>query len=230
MLVFVGTSGMAVAPHPPATSRPQSGPVWHTDTLVVSFEVPEHAAGRPLGVIHPSAMTGASVEAPRVETNAIDRSAATTAALAPALTTTISRSLAFGNVYPGMGVQTVLPTDATRSGQYSLSATGLKSGKSQFSVYFVLPTSASRVGGGATMPVSFSATSAGYAASGVQAAQIAFNPNTATSSNRYRNDLQQSGNTGSGKLWIGATATPSTTQTAGTYNISIVSTWALTGN
>jgi Domain of unknown function (DUF4402) len=125
------------------------------------------------------------------------------------------RDLGFGDVLPGVP-NTVQPTDATRSGQFDILGPNL----AQVEITFGLPT-ALTAGGGGTMPVSFSATSAGYSANGSIGSQVAFDPRVP-----YRANLSLLGR---GSAFIGGSLAPPGTQAAGTYSGPLSVTVALVG-
>jgi len=125
------------------------------------------------------------------------------------------RTLGFGNVLPGVP-SNVQPTDPVRSGQFDITWPSL----ARVEVQFVLPTVLS-TGGGATIPISFGATSAGYSASGSIAGQTPFNPTTP-----FRANLSALGR---GSVYLGGALAPPGAQAAGSYSASVSITVALVG-
>jgi uncharacterized protein DUF4402 len=124
------------------------------------------------------------------------------------------RNVSFGNVLPGVP-NTVPPTDATRSGQFNLIGPSL----AQVEITFALPTTLTA--GGSTMPISFGATSAGYASNGSIASQVPFDPRVP-----FRVNLSVLGR---GSTFLGGALTPPGTQSAGSYSGSVSITVALVG-
>jgi hypothetical protein len=125
------------------------------------------------------------------------------------------RNLAFGDVIPGVS-NTVQPTDVIRSGQFDIVGPSL----AQVETTFTLPTTLTG-GGGATMPISFGATSAGYSASGAIGSQVPFDPRAP-----FRTNLSLLGR---GSTFIGGVLAPAGTQSAGSYSGPISMTVALVG-
>jgi Domain of unknown function (DUF4402) len=125
------------------------------------------------------------------------------------------RNLAFGDVIPGVP-NTVQPTDLIRSGQFDIVGPSL----AQVEITFALPTTLSG-GGGATMPISFGATSAGYSSSGAIGSQAPFDPRAP-----FRTNLSLLGR---GSTFIGGALGPAGTQTAGSYSGSVAMAVALVG-
>jgi hypothetical protein len=131
------------------------------------------------------------------------------------LSATGVRNLAFGDVLPGVP-NTVQPTDVTRSGQFDIGGPSL----AQVEITFALPTALAG-GGGATTPISFGATSAGYSANGSIASQVPFDPRVP-----FRASLSALGR---GTAFVGGLLAPPGTQSAGSYSGSVSVTVALVG-
>ena len=136
-------------------------------------------------------------------------------ARAQLLSATGVRNLAFGNVLPGVS-STVQPTDAVRSGQFNITGPAL----GRVEITFTLPTTLSG-GAGATMPILFGPTSAGYSSSGSIASQTAFDPRTP-----FRATLSVLGR---GSVFLGGVLTPPGSQGAGSYSGSVTVTVASVG-
>lgn len=124
------------------------------------------------------------------------------------------RNVAFGDVIPGLQ-NTVQPTDVIRSGQFNITGPSL----AQVEITFALPATLSN--GGATMPISFGATSAGYSSSGAIGSQTPFDPRSP-----FRTNLSPLGR---GSTFIGGIVAPAGTQSAGSYSGSLGMTVALVG-
>ena len=117
------------------------------------------------------------------------------------------RSLVFGVVFPGVPL-TVARTDAANSGQFDL--TGNKNAQVQLT--FTLPTTMTGPAG-ATMPLTFGGSDAGYSASQAVGSQVASDPRTPFLATLNKN--------GRGSVFLGGTVTPPTTQRAGSYTGTI---------
>jgi hypothetical protein len=117
------------------------------------------------------------------------------------------RPLAFGTLLPGVPA-TVLPTDPSYSGQFNLTGRNNES----VQITFTLPSSMSGPGG-ATLPLTFGAGSAGYSAAGSTGSETSFDPSTTQTVRLTHN----AGGTGTGSVFLGGTASPSVTQRAGSY-------------
>lgn len=113
------------------------------------------------------------------------------------------RPLAFGTVLPGVAA-VVLPTDPVNSGQFNL--TGRANGFAF--LRFTLPASMAGPAG-ATLPLVFGATDAGYSASQAVGNQVLFDPRA------FR--LVRLSATGRGSVFLGGTALPAVGQRAGDY-------------
>jgi hypothetical protein len=141
---------------------------------------------------------------------------AATANVLAQLTVAAEQDLDFGNVIPGF-VRTVAPADLGDAGRFSLQgADGLEVALD----FGALPTEL--VGpGGATLPLSFGAASAGYGATS-GAVDDTFDPSAVENANL----------SGTGELYvfIGGTVTPDAAQAAGSYTGLITLTVSYTGN
>jgi hypothetical protein len=113
------------------------------------------------------------------------------------------RSLTFGAVLPGVPLA-ILRTNPTNSGQFNLRGAR----RAQVQLTFTLPTVLAGPAG-ATMPISFSASDAGYSQSQSIASQVAFDPKQPF--------LATLANNGRGSVFVGATVRPAPTQRAGNY-------------
>jgi hypothetical protein len=131
------------------------------------------------------------------------------------LTVTGTRDLTFGTVIPGVG-QPVLRTNPVQSGEFRLR--GEKNTAVQFT--FVLPVSMAGPAG-ATLPLSFGATDAGFSASESITSQVGFDPRAAATG--------QLSNNGRGSIYLGGTANPGPAQRAGAYSATITLTVSYTG-
>lgn len=129
-------------------------------------------------------------------------------AKAPMLTVARVQDLTFGNVFPGVPI-TVPLTDA-QAGQYTLvNGTG-RSITAQ--LVFVLPPTLTS-GGGATVPLSFGPTSAGFSATGSLGSIVPFDPSipfTVTVAAKT-----------TARVFLGGTLQPNGGQTAGSYTATI---------
>lgn len=126
---------------------------------------------------------------------------------------TQQRDLSFGTVITGT-TTTIAPTAA---GAAMWKMHGLIAIGGGFS--FTLPTTLSRVGGGATMPISFSSTSAILRANNTDpTGGIVFNPNNSKALTvSVLSDIY---------IWLGAAVSPPLNQKAGTYQGTVVCTVA----
>ena len=127
------------------------------------------------------------------------------------------RDLRFGTLFPGIP-EVVLPTQGGSAGRYRI----VGPGNMEIVMTFTLP--AVMVGpGAATMPLSYWANDAIYEPRGGGAPPpVAFDPAVPF--------INQLPNNGRARIFLGATATPSFSQTAGDYLAAVVLTVALTGN
>jgi hypothetical protein len=117
------------------------------------------------------------------------------------------RGLAFGTVVPGIPSQ-VLRTDPVNSGQFEIRGPFLTFIRLTFTLPPVLNGPL-----GATMPLSFGATDAGYSYSNSIGSQTAFNP-----AQPFSTLIWIGGRSG---VWIGGTASPAPSQRAGAYTGTI---------
>jgi hypothetical protein len=115
------------------------------------------------------------------------------------------KNLTFGNVVQGVAVH-ILKTDGTNAARFRV--TGLLTAR----ITFGLPTSLAGPGG-ATLPISFGSTDAGWNTSGNINSQTTFNPNTGTTVSIPL--------FGAATIWLGGTVTPSAGQTPGSYTGTI---------
>jgi hypothetical protein len=117
------------------------------------------------------------------------------------------QSLAFGTLLPG--IPTIVPrTDPAKSGQFTL--TGPHDSQAQLT--FTLPAVLTGPGG-ATLPVTFGASDAGYSQSQNIGGQIGFDPK--------QSFLITFSGQGRGSVFLGGTARPAPTQRAGSYTGTI---------
>jgi Domain of unknown function (DUF4402) len=131
------------------------------------------------------------------------------------LTVTGTRNLAFGTVIPGVA-EPVTRTDPVRSGEFRLR--GERNSVIQFT--FVLPASMAGPSG-ATLPLSFGATDAGFSPTESITNQVGFDPR-AVATGRLSNN-------GRGSIFLGGTANPGPAQRAGAYSATITLTVSYTG-
>ena len=117
------------------------------------------------------------------------------------------QSLAFGTLLPGMPT-IVARTDAAKSGQFTL--TGPHDSQAQLT--FTLPAVLTGPGG-ATLPLTFGASDAGYSQSQNIGGQIGFDPK--------QSFLITFSGQGRGSVFLGGTARPAPTQRAGSYTGTI---------
>lgn len=119
------------------------------------------------------------------------------------LTVSGVRALAFGTVLPGIP-QTVLRTDAVNGGQFDITGPKL----SNVQITFSLP-GAMTGPGGASLPLSFGGSAAGFSASQSIGSQVGFDPQQS-----FAGQLSQNGRA---SVYIGGTAQPQAFQNAGSY-------------
>jgi hypothetical protein len=120
------------------------------------------------------------------------------------------RDLAFGAVI--RGVQTsVSPSDPIRSGQFYLNY----SAGGRVRLRFTLPSTLARVGGGATMPISFKNGDAIIQGTAPGSPASSFNPGAV--SNEFLLLPNPDAN-----VWIGGRVSPAAAQASGTYVGTIV--------
>ena len=127
------------------------------------------------------------------------------------------RDLRFGTLFPGIP-EVVLPTQGNRAGRYRIR------GPNNMEIVMTFTLPAVMLGpGAATMPLSYAANDAIYEPRGGGAPPpVAFDPTAP-----FINTLP---NNGRARVFLGATVTPSFSQTAGDYTAAVVLTVALTGN
>jgi hypothetical protein len=110
--------------------------------------------------------------------------------------------LRFGNVLAGVP-KTMLRTDPAGAGRYDI----ITPPNAFLIIRFTLP-SVMTGPGGATMPLSFSGTTAGYSDAQVITSQIGFSPTAGT----FRRSTD-----GRASVFLGGTVTPAAAQVAGSY-------------
>ncbi len=139
--------------------------------------------------------------------------ASTRPAAAQTLRVSALQGVSFGTMLPG--VSTVVPrTDGARAAEFDIKGTG---GGRVVQLQFTLPAALSGPSG-ATIPLSYSAGDAGFSAQQSIATQVGFDP-------RQSYTATLSGN-GRASVFLGATANPSTSQTAGSYSATLTLTVA----
>lgn len=117
------------------------------------------------------------------------------------------RPLVFGVVFPGMPLA-VSRTDAVNSGQFNV--TGNKN--AQVELTFTLPTAMTGPAG-ATMPITFGGSDAGYSPPETVSSQVGFDPRTPFVTSLDKN--------GRASVFVGGTVNPPPTQRAGSYTGTI---------
>lgn len=133
--------------------------------------------------------------------------AATLVAQGKPLTVTGVRALNFGTVLPGVP-RVVLRTDAVNSGQFDIKGPN----RANVQLTFTLPTAMTGPAG-ATMPLSFGGSDAGYSSTQAIGSQVGFDPKQPF--------LTQLPNNGRASVFIGGRANPSTSQRAGSYTATL---------
>ena len=123
------------------------------------------------------------------------------------ITVTGVQSLAFGTLLPGVPT-IVVRTDAAKSGQFTI----IGPHGSQAQVTFTLPAVLTGPGG-ATLPLTFAGSDAGYSQTQNIGSQIGFDPK--------QSFLITFSQQGSGSVFLGGTARPAPTQRAGAYTAII---------
>ena len=123
------------------------------------------------------------------------------------ITVTGVQSLAFGTLLPGVPT-IVVRTDAAKSGQFTINGPH----DSQAQVTFTLPAVLTGPGG-ATLPLTFGGSDAGYSQSQNIGSQIGFDPKQPF--------LITFSGQGRGSVFLGGTARPGLTQRAGSYTAII---------
>ncbi len=113
------------------------------------------------------------------------------------------RSLTFAAVLPGVP-RVIARTDPVNSGQYDITGAN----NSQVQLNFTLPSTMAGPAG-ATMPIVFGGSDAGYSASQTIGSQVAFDPKQPFLATLNKN--------GRGSVFVGATVQPTPTQRAGSY-------------
>jgi Domain of unknown function (DUF4402) len=121
------------------------------------------------------------------------------------------KNLTFGTVTQGISVH-ISKTDGTNAARFRV--TGLLTAQ----ITFGLPSSLTGPSG-ATLPISFGSTDAGWNTSGNISSQTTFNPNTGTTVSIPL--------FGAATIWLGGTVTPSSTQRTGSYTGTITITATL---
>lgn len=117
------------------------------------------------------------------------------------------RPLGFGTVLPSVP-QTVLRTDPVNSGQFDLK------GPNSANVELAFSLPAAMTGpGGATLPLSFGGSDAGYSPTQAIGSQVGFDPKQI-----FAGQLSK---TGRASVFLGATALPQASQRAGSYTASV---------
>lgn len=123
------------------------------------------------------------------------------------LTVTGVRGLTFGAVFPGVPV-TITRTDPVGSGQFDVG--GAKNARIQLS--FTLPSVMSGPAG-ATMPLVFGSSDAGYSSPETITSQVGFDP-----AQPFVTFLDKNGRAA---VFIGGTAQPAPSQRAGAYTATL---------
>jgi hypothetical protein len=124
------------------------------------------------------------------------------------------RPLSFGVVLPGVPA-TVQRTDPTNSGYFTI-GTGAQQGQN-IQLTFTLPVVLAGPAG-ATMPIVFGSTGAGYSATGSIASQVGFDPRQPF--------VTQAGQTATSAVFLGGTVNPTAGQRAGSYSAIVTLTVA----
>jgi hypothetical protein len=120
------------------------------------------------------------------------------------------RDLNFGAVIPGLQTS-VSPADPIRSGQFYVRYVA----GGRVRLRFTLPSSLTRVGGGATMPIRFRNGDGIFQETDPGSPPSSINPNAASTEFLLLPNPDAN-------IWIGGSVTPSTTQASGTYVGTIV--------
>ncbi|PYP57427.1 MAG: hypothetical protein DMD44_10175 [Gemmatimonadetes bacterium] len=123
------------------------------------------------------------------------------------LTVTGIQSLTFGTLIPGIP-SVVSRTDAVKSGRFDVGGPHDTQGRLTFTLPSVLTGPA-----GATLPLTFSGSDAGFSQSQNIGSQIGFDPKQPF--------LMTFSGQGRGSVFLGATARPAPTQRAGSYTGTI---------
>jgi hypothetical protein len=125
------------------------------------------------------------------------------------------QDITFGTLFPGIP-ERVLPTDGVRAGEFRIRGPR----NMEILLQFTLPAFMTEPGT-ATMPLSYAANDGIDRPRGPGSA-VAFDP-TVDYTARLPNNRRA-------RVYLGATASPSFSQTAGDYSAAVVLTVALTGN
>ncbi len=123
------------------------------------------------------------------------------------LTVTGIQPLAFGTLIPGIPSQ-VLRTDPAKSGRFDVGGPHDTQGQVTFTLPSVLTGPA-----GATLPLAFGGSDAGYSQSQNIGSQVAFDP--------MQPFVITFSGQGRGSVFLGGTASPAPTQPAGSYTGTI---------
>ncbi len=118
------------------------------------------------------------------------------------------QGVSFGPMLPGIST-VVSRADGARAALFDLKGSG--SGRTVL-LQFVLPSALSGPGG-ATLPLSYGASDAGFSAQQTIGSQVAFDPRVP-----YVATLSGSGR---GSVYLGATAMPASNQTTGSYSATL---------
>jgi hypothetical protein len=143
-----------------------------------------------------------------------------TATVLQPITATGAQDLAFGNVFPGVA-KTIAYTDAANAGQFSISGDG----GANVTISFTLPTDLTGPSS-STLPIG-SWTGYHNATNSSTSGGTAFTPSATAESATLSGT---SGTAGSLFVFLGATVTPTTTQTQGSYTGTVQMTVAYTGS
>ena len=132
------------------------------------------------------------------------------------LNATGTQQLNFGSVFPG--VQQIVPwSDPANGGRFSLTGRN----RSEIQLIFTLPASLIAPGG-RTLPLQFGPNDGAWNQQNAAGTAQTFDPRSPL--------VVRLSNQGRMFIWLGGTARPSGTQTAGTYTGSITLTASYTGN
>lgn len=117
------------------------------------------------------------------------------------------RPLAFGDLIAGVPMN-VLRTDAARAGQFDLTAQNSETVILDFSLPVVMNGP-----GGASMPITFAATDAGWSQAQSIGSQVPFDP--------HQPYLATMSRQGRGSIFLGGTVTPAASQAPGSYSATV---------
>lgn len=123
------------------------------------------------------------------------------------LTVRGTRPLVFGTVLPGIP-RVIARTDPVNSGQFDLTGTKFASVQLTFTLPSVMTGPA-----GATLPLAFGGSDAGYSDTQAVGSQVGFDPKQTLVVLLNRN--------GRGSVFLGGTANPATSQRAGSYTATV---------